>query len=88
MTQAGGRMTLTINRKAYGDLLAEIQPHVITTDAENAIALQNIEKLLAKTAGVPRSICTQMSDGRNAREQAIAPHLESTIADIDKRCGV
>jgi hypothetical protein len=31
--------------KAYGDLLAELQPHVITT--ETAIALQNIEKLLA-----------------------------------------
>ncbi|MFN5966306.1 MAG: type II toxin-antitoxin system HigA family antitoxin, partial [Pseudanabaena sp.] len=40
-------MTLTINRKAYGDLLAEIQPQVITNDAENEIALQNIEKLLA-----------------------------------------
>lgn len=33
--------------KAYGDLLVEIQPHVITTEAENEIALQNIEKLLA-----------------------------------------
>lgn len=40
-------MTLTINKKAYGDLLAEIQPQVITNDAENEIALQNIEKLLA-----------------------------------------
>lgn len=40
-------MTLTINRKAYGDLLAEIQPHVITNDAENEIALQNMERLLA-----------------------------------------
>ncbi len=47
MTQAGGKMTLTINRKVYGDLLAEIQPHVITTESENKIALQNIEKLLA-----------------------------------------
>jgi len=47
MTQIVGKMTLTINRKAYGDLLAEIQPHVITTEAENEIALQNIEKLLA-----------------------------------------
>ncbi len=40
-------MPLTINRKAYGDLLAEIQPQVITNDAENEVALQNIEKLLA-----------------------------------------
>ena len=40
-------MTLTTNKKAYGDLLAEIQPQVITNDAENEIALQNIEKLLA-----------------------------------------
>ena len=40
-------MTLTINRKAYGDLLAEIQPHLITNDAENEIALQNMERLLA-----------------------------------------
>jgi len=28
-------MTLTINKKAYGDLLAEIQLQVITNDAEN-----------------------------------------------------
>jgi HTH-type transcriptional regulator/antitoxin HigA len=47
MTQVGGKMTLTINRKAYGELLTEIQPHVITTDAENEIALQNMERLLA-----------------------------------------
>ena len=47
MTQIVGKMTLTINRKAHGDLLAEIQPHVITTEAENEMALQNIEKLLA-----------------------------------------
>ena len=47
MTQVGGKMTLTINKKAYGDLLAEIQPQVITNDAENEISLQNIEKLLA-----------------------------------------
>lgn len=45
-------MTLTINRKAYGDLLAEIQPQVITNDAENEIALQNIEKLLADRKSV------------------------------------
>jgi len=38
---------MIINRKAYGDLLVEIQPHVITTEAENEIVLQNIEKLLA-----------------------------------------
>ncbi len=47
MTQVDGKMTLTINRKTYGNLLAEIQPHVITTDAENEIALQNVERLLA-----------------------------------------
>ena len=47
MTQVGGKMTLTINRKAYGDLLAEIQPQVITNDVENEIALRNIERLLA-----------------------------------------
>ena len=40
-------MLLIINRKAYGDLLAEIQPHVITNDADNEIALQNMERLLA-----------------------------------------
>jgi HTH-type transcriptional regulator/antitoxin HigA len=40
-------MTLTINKKAYGDLLAEIQPQVMTNDAENEIALQNMERLLA-----------------------------------------
>ncbi|MFZ4555352.1 MAG: helix-turn-helix domain-containing protein [Pseudanabaena sp.] len=40
-------MTLTINRKAYGDLLVEIQPQVITNDVENEIALRNIERLLA-----------------------------------------
>ena len=43
MTQVGGKMTLTINQKAYGELLTEIQPHVITNDAENEIALQNME---------------------------------------------
>ena len=47
MTQVGGKMTLTINQKAYGELLTEIQPHVITNDAENEIALQNMERLLA-----------------------------------------
>lgn len=45
--QVNGKMILTINRKAYGELLTKIQPHVITTDAENEIALQNIERLLA-----------------------------------------
>jgi HTH-type transcriptional regulator/antitoxin HigA len=40
-------MTLTINRKAYGDLLVEIQPQVITNNVENEIALRNIERLLA-----------------------------------------
>jgi HTH-type transcriptional regulator/antitoxin HigA len=40
-------MPLTINRKAYGDLLVEIQPQVITNDVENEIALRNIERLLA-----------------------------------------
>lgn len=47
MTQVGGKMTLTINRKTYGDLLAEIQPHVITNDVDNEIALKNVERLLA-----------------------------------------
>ena len=40
-------MPLTINRKAYGELLTEIQLHVITNDGENEIALQNMERLLA-----------------------------------------
>jgi HTH-type transcriptional regulator/antitoxin HigA len=53
MTQEGGKMTLTINRKTYGDLLAAIQPQVITNDAENEIALQNIEKLLALPQTTP-----------------------------------
>jgi hypothetical protein len=35
MTQVGGKMTLTINRKAYGDLLADIQPHVITNSSDS-----------------------------------------------------
>ncbi len=43
MTKKVGKMTLILNAKSYGQLLAKYQPKVITTDDENeqAIALAN-----------------------------------------------
>lgn len=43
-----GKMTLTINTQLYGKLLAEFQPQVITTEAENKRAIALAENLAHK----------------------------------------
>lgn len=45
MIKEGGKMTLIINPQVYGQLLAEFQPQVITTERENERAINLIEKL-------------------------------------------
>ncbi|MEE3719644.1 transcriptional regulator [Tumidithrix elongata RA019] len=40
-------MTLTLNKEVYGSLLADIQPQLITNEAENERALNIVENLLA-----------------------------------------
>ncbi len=40
-------MILTINEKAYIDLLAFIKPRVISNEEENQLALSQVEKLMA-----------------------------------------
>ena len=40
-------MTLTFDRNAYGALLAEVQPQVITSEAENERYLEIVEQLMA-----------------------------------------
>ncbi len=40
-------MTLTINEKAYGDLLSIAKPRLITTEIENQQVLSQVEKLMA-----------------------------------------
>lgn len=39
-------MTLTIDSQVYGDLLAQYQPKIITTEAENERALAVVESLI------------------------------------------
>jgi len=45
MIKEGGKMTLTINPQVYGQLLAEFQPQVITTEMENERAIKIAENL-------------------------------------------
>jgi len=40
-------MTLTINEKAYGDLLSNFKPRLIATTEEHQRALNEVEKLMA-----------------------------------------
>ncbi|HEY9693376.1 MAG TPA: hypothetical protein V6D15_14285 [Oculatellaceae cyanobacterium] len=40
-------MTLTFDKDVYGKLLAEVQPKVITSEEENEIYLEIVEKLMA-----------------------------------------
>jgi HTH-type transcriptional regulator / antitoxin HigA len=40
-------MTLTFDKNAYGALLAEIQPQVITSEEENERYLEIVEELMA-----------------------------------------
>jgi len=47
MIQDFGKMTLTINEKAYGDLLSIAKPRLITTEIENQQVLSQVEKLMA-----------------------------------------
>jgi HTH-type transcriptional regulator/antitoxin HigA len=44
-TRTNGKMTITINPQAYGDLLARYQPKIMTTEAENQQALAVVESL-------------------------------------------
>lgn len=46
-------MTLTIDKKVYGCLLAQALPQVITTEQENEQALQIAEKLVASKSRTP-----------------------------------
>jgi HTH-type transcriptional regulator / antitoxin HigA len=48
MTRIGGKMTLTINRERYAELLSLYQPRVIKTEAENEAFLAIVEELLAR----------------------------------------
>ena len=41
------KMTLTFDKDVYAKLLAEVQPKVITTQEENEIYLEIVEKLIA-----------------------------------------
>ena len=46
-------MTLTINPKIYGDLLAQYQPKIITTEEENEQAIAVVETLTHKSDLTP-----------------------------------
>jgi HTH-type transcriptional regulator/antitoxin HigA len=46
-------MTLTINPKIYGDLLAQYQPKIITTEEENERAIAIVESLTHKSDLTP-----------------------------------
>jgi HTH-type transcriptional regulator/antitoxin HigA len=48
MIQEVGEMPLTLNKLEYGALLADIQPRIITTEAENDRALSIVESLLSE----------------------------------------
>jgi HTH-type transcriptional regulator / antitoxin HigA len=48
MTQELGKMPLTFNKQQYGSLLADIQPQLISTEAENERALKIVEVMLAQ----------------------------------------
>jgi HTH-type transcriptional regulator / antitoxin HigA len=52
-TRENGKMTLTINTKVYGDLLARYQPKIIATEAENERALSVVEELAHQTDLTP-----------------------------------
>ncbi len=46
MIRTGGKMTHTINRSVYSQLLAKVAPKIIETETEYQTALTEIEKLL------------------------------------------
>ena len=45
MIRTGGKMTLTFDSGTYAQLLAQYQPKVITSDAENEAAIAFVEEL-------------------------------------------
>jgi HTH-type transcriptional regulator / antitoxin HigA len=47
MTHDFEKMTLTINEKTYGDLLANFKPRIIATIEEHQRALSEVEELIA-----------------------------------------
>jgi HTH-type transcriptional regulator / antitoxin HigA len=51
--RSNGKMTLTFNRDRYIDLLAEYQPKLIKTEAENDRALAMVEKLMHLSSCTP-----------------------------------
>ena len=51
--EKSGKMTLTINNKIYGQLLAKFQPQVITTEKQNEQYLALAETLANKTDLTP-----------------------------------
>jgi HTH-type transcriptional regulator/antitoxin HigA len=53
MTRTNEKMTLTINPKVYGDLLATYQPRVITNEEENEAAIAVVESLSRKSDLTP-----------------------------------
>jgi HTH-type transcriptional regulator / antitoxin HigA len=53
MTRINGKMTLTINPKVYGDLLAQYQPRLITTAEENERMLALVEQLTHESELTP-----------------------------------
>jgi HTH-type transcriptional regulator / antitoxin HigA len=50
MTRIDGKMTLTINRERYAELLSLYQPRVIKTEAENESFLAIVEELMARSS--------------------------------------
>jgi HTH-type transcriptional regulator/antitoxin HigA len=48
-----GKMTLTFNPDVYANLLSEVLPQAITTEAENEKALARLESLLQKESLSP-----------------------------------
>ncbi len=46
MTRTGGKMTHTIDRGVYSQLMAKVAPKIIETETEYESTLQEIEKLL------------------------------------------
>jgi HTH-type transcriptional regulator / antitoxin HigA len=53
MTKTTGKMTLTINREIYSQLLSTYQPRIIKTEEENEQFLEIVEELLARNDLTP-----------------------------------
>jgi HTH-type transcriptional regulator / antitoxin HigA len=50
MTRISGKMTLTIDRERYAELLSLYQPRIIKTEAENEAFLAIVEELMARSS--------------------------------------